>query len=86
MARSVVKLSRSAAALCADHLGEAGLVDRDLAALSVSIFVGIDVDAGDVVAAVGETGAGHQSDVAGADDCNFHEGTNGGGGMREEPE
>ena len=52
----------------------------------MSIFLAIDVDAGDVVAAVGETGAGHQADVARADDCNFHEGTNGGGRMREEPE
>ena len=39
---------------------------------SVSILRGVLVDADDVVAALGEAGAGDQPDVAGADDGDFH--------------
>ena len=56
----------------ADHFLEAGLVDRDLAALEPVDLGAVDVDASDVVAAVGEAGAGDQSDVAGANNCDFH--------------
>ena len=55
-----------------DHLGEAGLVDRNLALVEAVDFLLVDVDAGDVVAAVGETSAGDESDVSGANDCDFH--------------
>ena len=61
--------------LSRDHLGEARLVDRDLAAVEPVDLGLVDVDAGHVVAAVGEAGAGDQADVAGANDCDFH-GTN----------
>ena len=35
-------------------------------------FGAVDIDARDVVAAIGETGAGDETDVAGANDCDFH--------------
>ena len=56
-----------------DQLGQARLVDRNLAAVERVDLRLVDIDAGDVVAAVGEAGAGDQADVAGANDCNFHD-------------
>ena len=52
-----------------DELGQAGLVDRDLAALQARDLVGVDVDAPDLVAELGEAGRGDEADVAGADDA-----------------
>ena len=52
-----------------DQLLEAGLVDRDLAALEALDLVGVDVDAPDLVAELGEAGRGDEADVAGADDA-----------------
>ena len=52
-----------------DELGQAGLVDRDLAALEALDLVGVDVDAPDLVAELGEAGRGDEADVAGADDA-----------------
>jgi hypothetical protein len=57
-----------AAAVLRDEVGEAGLVDRDLAALQAVDLRGVDVDAPDVVAELREAGRGHEADVAGADD------------------
>ena len=51
-----------------DHLGEAGLVDRDLPRLQARDLVRIDVDAVHLAAQVGETRGGDEADVAGADD------------------
>ena len=64
-ASSVEKCSRSRLRLTA--LGQAGLVDRDLAALEAGDLVGVDVDAPDLAAELGEAGRGDQADVAGAD-------------------
>ena len=64
-ASSVEKCSRSR--LRAHRLGQAGLVDRDLAALEPRDLVGVDVDAPDLAAELGEPGGGDQPDVAGAD-------------------
>jgi hypothetical protein len=50
-----------------DRLCQAGLVDRDLAAVETLDLAGVDVDAPDVVPEFGEAGGRHQSDVAGAD-------------------
>ena len=55
-----------------DQLGQARLVDRDLALLQALDLRLVDVDADDVVAALGEAGAGDQADVSGADDGDFH--------------
>ena len=63
---SVEKCSRSR--FLRDELLEAGLVDRDLAALEARDLVGVDVDAPDLVAELGEAGGGDEADVAGADD------------------
>ena len=56
-----------------DHFGQAGLIDRHFAVIEHVDLGLIDVDAGDVVAAVGEAGAGDQADVSGANNCDFHE-------------
>ena len=55
------------------HFGQPGLVDRNLALFEPVDLILVDVDAGDVVAAVGEAGAGDQADVAGADHDDFHD-------------
>ena len=64
---SVEKCSRSR--FVGDHLGEAGLVDRDLAGLQARDLVGVDVDAVDVAAELREARRGDEPDVAGADDA-----------------
>ena len=53
---------------------EPGLEDRDLAALEALDLVGVDVGADDVVADVGEAGAGGEPDVPGADDSDLAHG------------
>ena len=49
------------------QLLEARLVDRHLAATQALDLLGVDVDAPDVAAELGEAGGGDQADVAGAD-------------------
>ena len=71
-ARSVWKVSRRCGDVAPDQLLEARLVDRHLAAPQRRDLAGVDVDADDVVAALGEAGAGHQTDVPGADDAQLH--------------
>src|SRR6185436_1299315 len=55
-----------------NQLGQARLENRDLAAAEPLDLGGVDVDAGYVVAAVGEAGAADQSHVPGADDGDLH--------------
>src|SRR5581483_3887397 len=70
------QIRREAQALLTDVLAdedvEAGLVDRDLALLQGFDLVDVDVDARDVIAEVGKTGAGDQADIARPDDRNLH--------------
>ena len=56
-------------AVLGDHLGQAGLVDRDLTGLQPRDLVRIDVDAEDLAAEVREAGGRDQADIAGADDA-----------------
>jgi hypothetical protein len=58
-----------AAAVLGHELGQARLVDGDLALLQALDLVGVDVDAPHLVAEVRETGRGDQADVAGSDDA-----------------
>ena len=55
-----------------DDFLEAGLVDRNLAALERLDLVDVGIDADDVVAVLGETRSDDQADVARADDRNPH--------------
>ena len=64
---SVVKCSRSRVLL--DQLGQAGLVDRHLAAAQRLDLLGQDVARPDLVAELGEAGGGHEADPADADDA-----------------
>src|ERR1035438_6379989 len=48
------------------------LVDRDAAAVEERDLGRVDVEADDVVAHVGQAGAGDEPDVAGSDDGDFH--------------
>ena len=45
---------RAAIERCTNHIGEPGLVDVDLAALQATHDVRVDVDAGNLVTAIGE--------------------------------
>ena len=54
--------------MAAHELLQAGLVDRDLAALKARDLALVDVDAVDLGAQLGEAGRGDQPDVARADD------------------
>ena len=55
-----------------DDVIESGLVDRDTARFEQVYLARVDVDAQHVVADLGEAGAADQSDIAGADNGNFH--------------
>ena len=55
-----------------DDAVQPGLVDRDAAAFEHGDLRGIDVEAHDVVAHLGQAGAGNQADVAGADHGDLH--------------
>src|SRR6185369_4788570 len=57
----------------ADHLVQPGFVDRRLALVQPGDLGGVDVQAGYVVAGVGEAGAGDKADVAGADHGDVHD-------------
>ena len=64
---SVVKCSRSA--FFGDQLGQAGLVDRHLAARERLDLLLDDVARVDLVAQLGEAGGGDEADPADADDA-----------------
>src|SRR5205085_5290533 len=55
-----------------DELLEAGLVDRDLTGFESRDLSLVDIDARDVVSALGKTRTGNQADVAGPNDTNLH--------------
>ena len=71
-ARLVVKVSRPSATLLRDHLAQARLVDRQAARFQHGDLPLVLVDAGHVVAALGEAGARDQADVARADERDLH--------------
>ena len=56
-----------------DHFLEARLVDRHDAAAKLPQLGFVLVDAGHVVAGLGETGSEHQAYIPRSDDGNFHE-------------
>ena len=64
---------RDAVAVAREGLGQAGLLDRHVAADQLVAAGWIGLDEGDLVTDVGEVDAGDQPDVAGADDGDFHD-------------
>ncbi|MGX1006448.1 hypothetical protein AB7M69_000805 [Bradyrhizobium japonicum] len=56
-----------------DQLVEAGLVDRNLAAMKRRDLLLVLVDAGDVVTEIRKAGSGHQSHIARSDHRDSHE-------------
>ena len=54
------------------QLVEAGLEDRDLSALQGRDLARVLVDAGDVMAKLGEAGAGHEAHIAASNHRNVH--------------
>jgi hypothetical protein len=66
---SAIYRSRNAGdAVLGDQLGQAGLVDRDLAVLQPLDLGCVDVDAPHLVVQLGKAGRGDEADVAGTDD------------------
>src|SRR4051794_13869155 len=59
--------------IVADHLLKPGLVDGDFTSREPGDFFLVDIDTRYVVAAIGEARAGNKADVAGANDCDFHD-------------
>jgi hypothetical protein len=59
----------TAPAVLGHEVGQARLVDRDLAVLEALDLGGVDVDAPDLVAELGKAGRRDETDVAGADDA-----------------
>ena len=55
-----------------NQIVEAGLVDQHLAAAERGDFGRVLVDAGHLVAEIGETGPGNEPDITGADHGNAH--------------
>jgi hypothetical protein len=56
------------------HLGQAGLVDRALTLAEAGDLLGILVDRGDIVAALGKANGGDETDVATTNDRDLHAG------------
>ena len=56
-----------------DQIGEAGLVDRDVALIERRDLVGVAVDADDVVTEIRKAGPGHEPDITGTDHHHAHE-------------
>ena len=56
----------------ADERVQPGLVDGDLPLAQGLDLLHVDVDAGDVVPEICETGSGHETDVACSDHCDLH--------------
>ena len=67
-----MKRRRPAADVALDQRVEAGLVDRHAARVQHRDLRGVDVEAQHVVADLGETGAGDEADVPGADHRDLH--------------
>ena len=59
--------------IAADDVLEAGLVDRDFAALQTGDLGRVDVDADHVIADLGKAGARHQAHVSGTMNCDSHD-------------
>ena len=68
----VGKFQPPGAGIGGDQVGEARLVDRHLAARERADLFGVLVDAGHVVAEIGEAGPGNEADITGADHGNAH--------------
>ena len=68
---SVVKSMQSVLPVPRDQFGQARLIDRDPSG-EKQVYLGlVDIDADDVVAAVRQTGARDEADIAGSDHRNF---------------
>ena len=68
------KREPSSGNILAQHVVEAGLVDRHTAALEHGDLLGIDVDAEDIVADLGQADAGDEADIAAAKNRDIHGG------------
>ena len=55
-----------------DEFLEPGLIDRDVAAIEPGNLIGVDIEAGDNVAAVRKTGSRDEANVARSHDCDPH--------------
>ncbi len=54
------------------HIAQAGLIDRAFTALESFNLVRVDIDAKHIVADLREAGAGDQTHIAGAVNCDLH--------------
>jgi hypothetical protein len=66
------ELQATGSDVAAHDLQQARLVDGDLAVVEDADLLGVHVQADHMVAHLGQTGAGDQADVAGADGGDFH--------------
>ena len=69
-----VKFEPALADIIADQLREPRLENRNHAALECGYAARIAVDAGHVMAEVGQAGARHKADITSADHCDAHQG------------
>ena len=58
--------------IAADHLEQPGLMDRDVAAHEDTDLFGIHIDADNVIANLGQTGATDQTDITGSNNGDLH--------------
>lgn len=66
------KLQASGGAVARDDFVEARFMDRDAAVVQQRDFVHIQIEAKYIIAQFGQTGAGHEADITGTDDGDFH--------------
>jgi hypothetical protein len=61
--------------IAGDKLGQSRFIDRHFATLEGRDFVGVLVDAHDVMAEIGEAGPGNETDITSADHGDAHDKT-----------
>jgi len=59
--------------IAVNYFFKSRFINWHLAGLQLFDLLRVVIDANDVVPNIGETGAGHEADVTGADDCKVHD-------------
>jgi len=62
-----------------NYFFKSGFINRDLTGLQLFDLLCVVIDASNIMANIGETGAGHQANVTGTDDRKIHDWENAAG-------
>ena len=59
--------------IAVDYFFKPRFIDWHFAGLELLYFLRVVIDANDIMSDIGETGARHQADITGTDDCKIHD-------------